>query len=113
MNFGKNLKAKRLERGITREELAGRVSSTHQSIWRYEKGLKYPDALMAWKLAKSLQVPISELFGEKGEAATPEFVLASIRQLVSSGELTLEDVVIAALAPASKKLRGKKSSQSR
>ena len=93
MTFGARLLKRRLELGLTREAVAGAAKTTHQSIWRWEKDLKSPDANTIVRLAKALKCTVGSLFGESPEhEPSVEATLEAIRILSQRGGLNLEDV---------------------
>jgi len=60
------IKEKRGELGLTQAELAERCGVTRKTVNTVENGVFTPSALLAIKLAKSLNVPVEELFWLKG-----------------------------------------------
>lgn len=65
--FSENLKNLRKQRGFSQEELAMRLHVVRQTISKWEKNLSVPDADTLIRLAEILEVPVSELLGEKIE----------------------------------------------
>lgn len=65
--FSENLKTLRKQRGFSQEELAIRLHVVRQTISKWEKSLSVPDADTLIRLAEILEVPVSELLGEKIE----------------------------------------------
>ena len=61
--FAENLKALRRARGLSQEELAGRLHVTRQTISKWENALSVPDAELLLRLAEELEVPVSRLLG--------------------------------------------------
>ena len=56
------LKEKRDELGLTQAELAERVGVTRKTVNTVENGVFTPSALLALKMAQTLNVPVEELF---------------------------------------------------
>ena len=56
------IKEKRGELGLTQAELAERCGVTRKTVNTVENGVFTPSALLAIKLARSLSVPVEELF---------------------------------------------------
>jgi len=52
----------RIERGVTQEEFAQKVSVSRQTIIAIEKGRYTPSVLLALKIAAYFKVPVEELF---------------------------------------------------
>lgn len=57
-----NLREARKARGLTQQQLAGRVYVTSRSIIALEKGEYSPSLLLAYRLSLALEVPMEELF---------------------------------------------------
>ncbi|MBC7926915.1 MAG: helix-turn-helix domain-containing protein [Bryobacteraceae bacterium] len=57
-----NLRAIREKRGISSAELAGQVGISRQTIYAIEAGTYVPNTTIALLLARSLEVPVEELF---------------------------------------------------
>ncbi len=53
----------RRQKGLTRADLSEMVSASAQSIYRWEKGFRQPDAVMIQRLSKVLEVTADELLG--------------------------------------------------
>jgi putative transcriptional regulator len=60
--LGNRIKEKRGELGLTQAELAERCGVTRKTVNTIENGVFTPSALLAIKLARSLSVPVEELF---------------------------------------------------
>ena len=54
----------RLERGMTRQQLADAARVTRVSIYRYEHGCRVPNIDTASRLARALECSIEELVGD-------------------------------------------------
>lgn len=52
----------RTRKGITQEELAGKVGVTRQTIISIEKGNYDPSVFLALKVARVFEVPLEEVF---------------------------------------------------
>ncbi len=65
--FQENLKALRMKKGMTQQELATRLHIVRQTISKWEKGLSVPDSYLLIRLAEVLEVSVSELLGSKIE----------------------------------------------
>ena len=55
------LKAKRLEKGLSRTELARRIRVTYEAILHYERGTREPRASILKKLAEALECKMEDL----------------------------------------------------
>jgi len=63
--FGARLQKLRKEKGMTQEELAGRVNVTGQAVSKWENGQAYPDITLIPTLVTILGTEIDYLFGKK------------------------------------------------
>ena len=80
--FADNLKTLRRARGLSQEELAGRLHVTRQTISKWENALSVPDAELLLRLAEELQVPVSRLLGAPvEEEPAPDQVAAHLAEL--------------------------------
>ena len=70
--FSENLKTLRKQKGLTQETLAIKLHITRQTISKWEKGLSVPDTEQLVRLADVLQVPITQLLGQKVADTTNE-----------------------------------------
>lgn len=61
IEFGEKLKRLREEKGMTQQTLAEQLYVTRQAVSRWECGARYPDLLMAKKIAEVLETTIDEL----------------------------------------------------
>lgn len=59
--FGVNLRACRLERGLTQEQLADRAALDRTYISGIERGERNPSLVNLARLAEALQIPLFEL----------------------------------------------------
>ena len=71
MTFGASLKRLRMERGLSQEELARRLSTSKQAISRYENGARVPKISTVSALAAALDAPLTALTGEEEVFSVP------------------------------------------
>ena len=62
--LNKNIKAVRKAKGLSQEELAGKLNVVRQTISKWEQGLSVPDSNMLVTLSEALETPVSVLLGE-------------------------------------------------
>ena len=63
-HVGTRIKARRLIRGMTQEDLAKAVSLSFQQVQKYERGANRVSAGRLYELARALSVPIQYFFDE-------------------------------------------------
>jgi putative transcriptional regulator len=63
------LRVARAERRLSQEQLARLAGVTRQTISSIENGQYVPSALLAFVLARELQMPVTELFSLEGEGS--------------------------------------------
>ena len=59
-----NLKVLRQEKGLSQQELAGRLNVVRQTVSKWEQGLSVPDADLLIRLSEELETPVHVLLGE-------------------------------------------------
>lgn len=62
-NFGDTIKALRTDRGLTQEQLAGRLNVSAPAVSKWERGEAFPDITLMPALAGELGVSTDKLFG--------------------------------------------------
>lgn len=78
-----NLKILRIQKGMSQEELAERLSVVRQTVSKWEKGLSVPDSEMLIKIADVFEVSVGELLGE---TIQPETEKTELQQLADKLE---------------------------
>jgi transcriptional regulator with XRE-family HTH domain len=63
IKIGDRIKEKRLNAGLTQEELAARLGSSQQQIYKYERGVNEPSASVVYELARILNTTSDWLLG--------------------------------------------------
>ena len=69
-NIGKNIRAARVRRDMTQDDLAERLHVSRQTVSNYETGRSRPDVEMLLAAAKELEVDVQVLL--YGEPLRPE-----------------------------------------
>lgn len=85
-DIGKNIKAARVRRGLTQDELAERLHVSRQTVSNYETGRSRPDVEMLLSAAEQLEVDAQVLL--YGEPSRPER-RREIRLLLTEGAALL------------------------
>ena len=62
--LNENIKTVRKAKGLSQEELAGKLNVVRQTISKWEQGLSVPDSNMLVTLSEALETPVSVLLGE-------------------------------------------------
>ena len=68
--FGAMVAALRKEKGMTQQDLAGKMGVTDKAVSKWERNLSYPDTASLPKLAETLGVSVDELM--QGQTAVRE-----------------------------------------
>ena len=63
VEIGKRIRAQRLSRGMSQEDLADRLGVTFQQLQKYEKGANRVSAARLREIAIALKLPIAVLYG--------------------------------------------------
>lgn len=62
--LGSNIRAERLRRHLTQEQLAEKLDMSINYVGKLERGVIIPSALVIFKLSKILRTDMNELFKE-------------------------------------------------
>lgn len=97
VNIGERIKARRLELGLTADQLAECVGKNRATIYRYENGEieNMPLSVME-PLAKALGITPAELFGRSlgGDVSSSEFeLIKKYRQLNACDKLEIRNMI--------------------
>lgn len=76
LNISKTLAAKRREKGVTQDELAGYIGVSKASVSKWETGQSYPDITFLPQLAAYFNISVDELIDYK-----PQMLKDDIRRL--------------------------------
>ncbi len=90
-SFEKPVRQKRLEKGLSQKEVAGRVGITRQALHSIETGRYVPNTLVAVRLARTLGSRVEELFPCWEEIDLP-FSPGPFSQVEGGRRLVLADV---------------------
>jgi len=103
IKIGDRIKQKRQSAGLTQEELATRLGSSQQQIYKYERGVNEPSASVIFELARILNTTSDWLLGltDNDERPLRDDRDLSIRErsiIAAMRQGTLEDMLRAYLA---------------
>ena len=73
-----NIAVMRKQKGLSQEELAGRLHVVRQTVSKWEKGLSVPDAQLLVRLAEELDTTVSTLLGETVQEQVQEETLQTL-----------------------------------
>lgn len=76
-----NLKVLRQEKGLSQQELAGRLNVVRQTVSKWEQGLSVPDADLLIRLSEELETPVHVLLGENRQEKEAEDLKAIASKL--------------------------------
>ena len=60
--FGRNVKIERIRKNITQEKFAEMIDMSLSYVSKLEQGLTSPTAIVLYKMAKVLEVPMEKFF---------------------------------------------------
>jgi transcriptional regulator with XRE-family HTH domain len=96
-NFGDTLKNLRVEKGLTKTELAKISGISDVQINRYEKNTAKPSDLVLKKLSKALDMPFEDLaglnLGERFDGEQFENTLERLRQSSIHEKIIMKEVI--------------------
>jgi transcriptional regulator with XRE-family HTH domain len=67
--IGERIRFRRMQVGMSQEQLGTALGVTFQQIQKYERGANRVSASMLSRIATTLQAPVSEMFGEVNPAS--------------------------------------------
>ena len=79
--LNENIRAIRRSKGLSQEELAGRLHVVRQTISKWEQGTSVPDSDLLIALSEALDTPVSTLLGETVQERAPDGLTALSQQL--------------------------------
>lgn len=82
--FGKTIKKKRLELGLTQKGLADKLFITDKAVSKWERGISFPDLEKLEQISKILDIPLSVLLGEKPSDNANEQLIQMVKDNVES-----------------------------
>jgi transcriptional regulator with XRE-family HTH domain len=84
VEIGKRIRAQRLSRGMSQEDLADRLGVTFQQLQKYEKGANRVSAARLREIAIALKLPIAVLYGADRYASKSGLGTAGVQELITS-----------------------------
>jgi transcriptional regulator with XRE-family HTH domain len=69
---GELIRKKRLEKGLTQEELAEQINVTQKTVSRWENGTNLPDLSLLGTLSETLGISVGNLLEGKEEQYEPD-----------------------------------------
>lgn len=110
--FARQLRLKRMQAGLTIEELADAAGISVSFLAYLETNKKKPSLATIAKIAAALNVPVSQLLNEKTAPRVPyenQRILDIILKLLRDQSPQNTETVLATIAVLAKKLRGKQT----
>ena len=85
-DFGRNLRALRIESGLSQEKLADLMFVTRNAVSNWESGTRFPDITMLSRLAAVLHVPLDALIGTgEGGETQPGIIVVEDEAVILKG----------------------------
>lgn len=82
--LGQRLRAQRLSRGLSQEELADRLGVTFQQLQKYEKGTNRIAATRLQEISALLKLPISVWFDDNRHSLKSEVNFGEVQDFITS-----------------------------
>ena len=80
--IGQFIRDRRLELGLTQQQLADKLGITDKAVSKWERGISYPDITLLRTLADELAVSVTELLAGEREAETASPVPPEVEDVV-------------------------------
>ena len=94
-SFADKLRQLREARGLSQQQLAIKMYVNRSTIARWESGARIPDMFLINRLAKNLDVEVSELFSYgEAPAQAPRVILVDDEKPILTGELRVLEKVL-------------------
>lgn len=85
-DFGRNLRALRIESGLSQEKLADLMFVMRNAVSNWESGTRFPDITMLSRLASVLHVPLDALIGTgEGGETQPGIIVVEDEAVILKG----------------------------
>ena len=93
--FARTLRRLREERGLSQKQLGQKVFVNHSTVARWENANRLPDAMMILRLAKCLEVDVSNLFrlAARSEENPNVIIVDDSKIILSDGLSVLGEVM--------------------
>lgn len=86
-NFSENLKKIRKEKGLSQKEVARRLGVSQPSYAQYERGVRSPKVETIERIADALEVPLTELLGDKNNRIFKYFKMTRLNEQIDKNTL--------------------------
>lgn len=80
MKIGRFIRDRRIELGMTQQQLAGKLGITDKAVSKWERAVSYPDITILRELSAALEVTVTELLA--GERDLPDAVPPEVQEAV-------------------------------
>lgn len=80
MKIGPFIRDRRIELGMTQQQLADKLGITDKAVSKWERAVSYPDITILRELSAALEVTVTELLA--GEREPPDTVPPEVREVV-------------------------------
>lgn len=82
LNIGKFIRDRRIELGMTQQQLADRLGITDKAVSKWERGVSYPDITILRELSAALEVGVTELLAGERDRQPPDAVPPEVQEVV-------------------------------
>ena len=82
MKIGRFIRDRRIELGMTQQQLADKLGLTDKAVSKWERAVSYPDITILRELSAALEVTVTELLAGERDQQLPETVPPEVQEVV-------------------------------
>lgn len=82
MKIGRFIRDRRIELGMTQQQLADKLGITDKAVSKWERSVSYPDITILRELSAALGVTVTELLAGERDRQSPEAVPPEVHEVV-------------------------------
>ena len=82
MKIGQFIRDRRIELGMTQQQLADKLGITDKAVSKWERAVSYPDITILRELSAALKVSVTELLAGERERQLPGAVPPEVQEVV-------------------------------
>ena len=82
MKIGQFIRDRRIELGMTQQQLADKLGITDKAVSKWERAVSYPDITILRELSAALEVSVTELLAGERDSQLPGAVPPEVQEVV-------------------------------